>query len=800
MSEFVEGHFHCQIDYAKRGGKKLSATDKFDYNNRLGRWANKHDGPLGFTESGNMPAWAKDDPRKFWEAVDQFERGNGSLYFKAEFALPLDLASRVQQRACAREYVQKLIGEAHPYTLTMHDNPGNPHCDVMWTMRTLDGIERDHQRFFKRADKKVPGRGGCLKVEPSERGPAWVVASRVLWETVANKHLEAAGSNVRIDHRSYKDRGIDKAPGVHLGQKAHRLEMAGKPTWRGIKNREAAHLNASLKDVQSQINRKENGNGQRPRRSGKPHTKQQHRAGVGGTAAAPKRAFTAWGNDRGSNTQGLRSSRRAGPERMPPLRQSSVGDGQQELRNVVLQKIVPRYRDRAGRVHGLSTRRGKHMNTTQITLPPSAATSGIDCGAHPERRQEYKQMLLSEHYNADISQALADQLLYVDRRKDNSMLITLRDEEGNVGGQIHDQGDKMLALSPKVNDAEIIALLELARCRGWSNVTPTGSPEFCKRAAELAAAAGFGVDKAPPPQNALTQSAPASSAESGATTVTSDASSGAAEPERQPTAAEIRWADALLSARDKLVDEQKAARVRLQEIPQVDITKLQNDLAAKHGGDEYKSAMSDYKDAVAAVKNANVFTRSWAEEKKENMQQRLIAVRTKALSSPAAQACIKKAMEHNQEREQIQARDIPINSSIEEINFWMSELRRGVDPEDKFTEAWKKRKLQPLKPWQELTIAQVFTADQARQQAEKEAADAQATQVRKEQAQHEISAQQKADDLLPLLNQPGRSAEQEEALQQEHRFYVALASGCDEAEARERAKSSHLTKVDLPRP
>lgn len=439
--------------------------------------------------------------------------------------------------------------------------------------------------------------------------------------------------------------------------------------------------------------------------------------------------------------------------------------------------------------------------TTPITLPPSAATAGLDCGAHPERRQEYKQMLLSEHYHAAISQALADQLLYVDRRKDKTMLITLRDEEGNVGGQVHDQGDKMVALSPEVNDAEILAMLELARTKGWTNVTPTGTPEFCKRAADLAVQAGFGADKAVP-QNALTQSAPATSADSGATTVTPDASAGAVEPERQPSAAEIRWTEALVSARTRLADELKAAQTRLAEIPQVDIAKLEADRAAKHGGEEYKTALSDYKAAVAAAKDANVFTRSRAEDRKEAMRRRLVVAREKALAVPAAAASIKMAKEHNQERAQIEERLVPIKVGLGELDFHLAELRRGVDPEAKFAEAWRLRKARDLKLWEQYALAPVFTADaqreQARQQAETEAKEAAAAQTRQEQAQREISWQQKADDLLPLLNQPGRSAEQEEALQQEHRYYTALAQGYDEAEARERAECAHPTDVARP--
>ena len=430
------------------------------------------------------------------------------------------------------------------------------------------------------------------------------------------------------------------------------------------------------------------------------------------------------------------------------------------------------------------------MTTPTPTQSQNTAT-GLDCNEAQERRETYKRMLLSKEYRAAISKALADQLLAIDRRKDNTMLITLRDKEGKAAGQVHDQGDKLLALSDKPNDAEILAMLELARARGWTRITPTGTPAFCKRAAELATAAGFGVDKAAP-QNALTQSAQASSTGEGATTVAPPASAGAVEPERQPTAAEIRWAEALVNARARLVDEHKAAQVRLAEIPQIDIAKLESDRAMKHGGDEYKKAVDDYKAAVAAAKDANVFTRSRAEDRKEAMRRRLVVAREKALAVPAAAASIKLAKEHNQERAQIEERLIPIKLSIGEVDAWINELRRGVDPEERFAEIWTKRKAQPLKPWQELAIAPVFEADAQREQArllaESEAKEAQAVQARQVQAQREIDAQQKANDLLPLLNQPGRSAEQEEALQQEHRYYTALAQGYDEAEARERAE------------
>jgi hypothetical protein len=668
MSEFVDGHFHCRIDYAKRGGKKLSATGKFDYNNRLGRWAKKHEGPLGFSESGNMPAWAKEDPRKFWEAADQFERANGTFYYNAEFALPLDLATREQQLAVARDYVRQLIGDKHPYTLTMHDNKGNPHCDVMWSTSTLDGIERgDPQHFFKRADPKIAARGGCRKAYYDDN---WIIAGRALWTSVANKHLEAAGSNVRIDHRSYKDRGIDKAPGVHLGQKAHRLEMAGKATWRGNKNRGSAHLNTSLQEVQSQIHQKENPNGKRHGRSGKPHAKQQHRAGVGGTAAAPKRAFAAW-NDRGADCPGLRASKHLGPQRMPTLRQSRAGDGQQEPRDTVLQRPVSGHRDGNHRLHG-------------VPVGGLYAVEALD------RRQIYKAKLLQERYQQEIAAALAARLAYVDRQPDR-IAITLKG-----GGQVDDCGDRLLTKSGR--DQEILAAVALAKAKGWKTIHLTGSADFKARAWLEAARAGLQVTGYEPSPDLRAQLAQEKTmlGTPGGTSLTPDATL-----DTQANAVTHRWADALRQAKNRL----EAAR-------------------------QSASALSLF--------------------------------------------------EYDQQRKKVAA--------------WLDEVeRRGVTDDllwqighhqvgdGKKAPDAAKAALEPL-----------YQLRQGEIDGRKQAAEL----ARQEQIQRELMAQSKADELNDLMTQPGLSAAQVGQLQQEHRYYTALAAGYDEAEARERSANPNAA----PRP
>lgn len=49
------------------------------------------------------------------------------------------------------------------------------------------------------------------------------------WGAVANRHLERAGSEARIDHRSLEDRGIERAPNIHRGPALTNMLRSGDP-------------------------------------------------------------------------------------------------------------------------------------------------------------------------------------------------------------------------------------------------------------------------------------------------------------------------------------------------------------------------------------------------------------------------------------------------------------------------------------------------------------------------------------------------------------------------------------------
>ncbi|HAU2961096.1 TPA: MobA/MobL family protein [Salmonella enterica subsp. diarizonae] len=214
--------YHCTV----KTGAKGCAAKHADYISRTGEY-NKYKSrdDLEYSSSGNMPSWAKQNPAELWKAADQFERKNGTAYREIEVALPREL-TREQRIDLVEDFVQKEFGDRHAYQYAIHnpkaaiDGNEQPHAHIMFCERINDGIERDPQQFFKRSNSKDPERGGAKKARfgetPGERKTA-LVELRSRWADVQNHSLERHGHESRVDHRSLKEQGIERAPEVHLG-------------------------------------------------------------------------------------------------------------------------------------------------------------------------------------------------------------------------------------------------------------------------------------------------------------------------------------------------------------------------------------------------------------------------------------------------------------------------------------------------------------------------------------------------------------------------------------------------------
>ena len=228
--------FHLKASFGSRAGGQ-SALAKSDYIEREGRYE-KDGEELEHKEHGNMPEWAEDDPGKYWEAADEYERANGRLYSEVQFALPKEL-NAAERREVAGRFAARLTGpERLPYTLAVHrggPDGENPHAHLIFSERGHDGIERSGEQWFKRYNAQVPEKGGARKSRAAKAGD-WLDKTREAWEQTANRALERAGHGEQIDRRSlaalrdeaYQAGDLERAaelsrePNVHLGPARHR--------------------------------------------------------------------------------------------------------------------------------------------------------------------------------------------------------------------------------------------------------------------------------------------------------------------------------------------------------------------------------------------------------------------------------------------------------------------------------------------------------------------------------------------------------------------------------------------------
>ena len=207
---------------------------------------------LLYTESGHMPAWADADPTTYWDAADLHERANGRLFKRVEVALPTALTAD-EQRELAVGFARHLTdGEQLPYTLAIHAGEGtNPHCHLLISERTNDGLERSAEQWFRRYNPDHPEQGGARKTT-ALHPKAWLVETREAWAEQTNQALERAGHEIRIDHRSLEAQGIERLPSLHLGPTVAAMEARGIETERGAEVRRREQVNAQLAALTTQ--------------------------------------------------------------------------------------------------------------------------------------------------------------------------------------------------------------------------------------------------------------------------------------------------------------------------------------------------------------------------------------------------------------------------------------------------------------------------------------------------------------------------------------------------------------------
>ena len=249
------------------------------------------------------------DREKLWNAVEEVETAKDSRLAR-EFvvALPIEL-SREQQIELLQDFIrEQFVSDGMCADAAIHDTDGhNPHAHILLTVRPLDergkwqyktekeylcmrnGEERgftaaefksaqndgwEKQYPYKVGKKKVymtPSAAETQKLVRADKHPKstrygrqnsiserWnseeqLAAWREAWANAANRCLERAGREERIDHRSNAARGLDEQPTIHEGVTARALERKGIIADRCELNRQIKADNKLLRELKAAV-------------------------------------------------------------------------------------------------------------------------------------------------------------------------------------------------------------------------------------------------------------------------------------------------------------------------------------------------------------------------------------------------------------------------------------------------------------------------------------------------------------------------------------------------------------------
>lgn len=212
------------------------------------------------------------DRQTLWNAVQKIEKNkNAQLCRELNIALPIELTQEEQIKVM-QEFLEPLVDRGMIADMAIHEIKGNPHAHVMLTMRAMDEQGKWLPKKVKKYvldenGNKIPelDKKGIQKKEKNGK-KIWKYETvsttdwdnkdlindmRESWAKVCNKYLTP---DKHIDHRSYKDRGLDIQPTVHLGVAAAALERRGIRTERGNKNRRIKEYNAYVTKMQTELN------------------------------------------------------------------------------------------------------------------------------------------------------------------------------------------------------------------------------------------------------------------------------------------------------------------------------------------------------------------------------------------------------------------------------------------------------------------------------------------------------------------------------------------------------------------
>ncbi len=184
--------------------------------------------------------WAR-DRSDLWNAAEFAEkRKDARVAREFEIALPHELSA--EQRLEAAQELADRYGAAVDFAIhAPHEasDVRNHHAHLLMTTRQVTEGGLGDKTYLERENK-------WLLAHDLPTTDMQLRDLRQRWEGIANERLAMAGLDIRIDHRSHMERGLEIAPTEHMGVHATQMERRGLDVSRSRLDEEAARRNAEL--------------------------------------------------------------------------------------------------------------------------------------------------------------------------------------------------------------------------------------------------------------------------------------------------------------------------------------------------------------------------------------------------------------------------------------------------------------------------------------------------------------------------------------------------------------------------
>ncbi|MBW4656769.1 MAG: MobA/MobL family protein, partial [Kaiparowitsia implicata GSE-PSE-MK54-09C] len=173
----------------------------------------------------------------FWNKVEAFEK-RADAQFAKEFiiALPVEL-DKGQNIALFRQFAfEQVLARGQVADWVFHDEPGNPHVHLMTSLRPLTESGFGPKKVAVVGPDGQPLRtaNGKIQYRLWAGEKAEFLQQRQAWLDLQNQHLALAGLEVRVDGRSYAERGFDIVPTTHIGVAAKAMLRKGEKAGRAV--------------------------------------------------------------------------------------------------------------------------------------------------------------------------------------------------------------------------------------------------------------------------------------------------------------------------------------------------------------------------------------------------------------------------------------------------------------------------------------------------------------------------------------------------------------------------------------